>query len=959
MKFSELKTKINIVDIIGGMISGGLRKRGAEHVGMCPFHGDRKPSLNVNEKKQLFFCGPCGAKGDVVDFLLQWGMDYTEAAKYLEDQSGQIGPANQREAKSKKIDRKEWEQIIPAPKAGQIIHYKYGAPTKKWVYRNLDGSRMGYICRFDIPGQGKEIAPYTFCTDGRIKQWRWQGFSYPRPLYNLHLINRNPKKTIVLFEGEKAADAGQELFPHVVCSTWQGGSNGIGAADLSPLTGRTILLWPDNDKGQRYGDKHPKKGQIRPWEEQPGNAAMLGIYQKVKGKVKGIKWVENKDHLPDKWDIADANWTAEEALIYARENVVDVEEILARKRNEESVNVDHPGPASVPDAPKEKKRGDGYLNDDVKHYFRFLGYEKTEGGINIAFYVRESRTIHVYSPGRLARTSTLITLAPLDFWEAHFSGGRSKKIDLDMVLNWMVRISMEEGFFSSDLVRGRGAWIDQGKVVIHAGNELIVNGQPIPLASFPSRYVYEAGPSLGYRPGTQPLKKEEAYHLISACKLLNWERPVNAQLLAGWCVVASVCGALYWRPHIWLTGSAGSGKSWVMEHIVRQMLGRAALAVQSETTEPGIRQLLQSDALAVVFDEAEAEDFRAHQRMKQILALMRAASANDGGILAKGGTGGHGATYQIRSCFGFASIGVAATQQSDRSRITILSLLPADKKDQESQHKWEELQRIQKEVFTDEYSERLRARTIRLLPVILQNCKVFAEAVAQFLGEQRVGDQLGTILAGAYSLTSERVVSLEAAMDIVKGQDWTEEKSLDQSKDEVRLLSFLMEHIIKVMSGRGFVERTVSELVFIAAGLHLDDGGYVSKDMAEEHLQRSGFRVRGDELYISNNSRQILKILERTPWAANHGKILGRVANSQVVPSFRFGPGISSRAVCIPLTNLIPDWDIEELREAIRQKEEALKSESILQSAPPSPEEKIISEPSTIETNVNEDKIPF
>ena len=96
------------------------------------------------------------------------------------------------------------------------------------------------------------------------------------------------------------------------------------------------------------------------------------------------------------------------------------------------------------------------------------------------------------------------------------------------------------------------------------------------------------------------------------------------------------CGALKWRPHIWLTGSAGTGKSWVFKNVVRRLLGETALAVQGETSEAGLRQTLGHDALPVVFDEADIDDRRSADRIQNILTLMRSASTDDGGLLLKG-----------------------------------------------------------------------------------------------------------------------------------------------------------------------------------------------------------------------------------------------------------------------------------------------------------------------------------
>jgi DNA primase len=63
-----------------------LHKRGAEHVGRCPFHDERSPSFWVNGAKGVYHCFGCGASGDVITFLREkQGLDFVEAIEWLAD----------------------------------------------------------------------------------------------------------------------------------------------------------------------------------------------------------------------------------------------------------------------------------------------------------------------------------------------------------------------------------------------------------------------------------------------------------------------------------------------------------------------------------------------------------------------------------------------------------------------------------------------------------------------------------------------------------------------------------------------------------------------------------------------------------------------------------------------------------------------------------------------------------
>lgn len=71
-----------IEEVIGDFVS--LRKRGANHIGCCPFHNEKTPSFYVSPSKGIFKCFGCGKAGDVVTFLKEHEhYSYVEALEYL------------------------------------------------------------------------------------------------------------------------------------------------------------------------------------------------------------------------------------------------------------------------------------------------------------------------------------------------------------------------------------------------------------------------------------------------------------------------------------------------------------------------------------------------------------------------------------------------------------------------------------------------------------------------------------------------------------------------------------------------------------------------------------------------------------------------------------------------------------------------------------------------------------
>jgi DNA primase len=83
----DLKQQADIVVVIGDYVS--LKKAGATYKGLCPFHGEKTPSFQVNRDKGFFHCFGCGVGGDVIKFLeLHEKVGFTDAVKQLAQRFG-------------------------------------------------------------------------------------------------------------------------------------------------------------------------------------------------------------------------------------------------------------------------------------------------------------------------------------------------------------------------------------------------------------------------------------------------------------------------------------------------------------------------------------------------------------------------------------------------------------------------------------------------------------------------------------------------------------------------------------------------------------------------------------------------------------------------------------------------------------------------------------------------------
>lgn len=72
----------DIVEVVSDFVS--LKRKGANYMGLCPFHNERTPSFSVSKSKGIFKCFSCGKSGRVLSFVMDHEqLSYTDALRYL------------------------------------------------------------------------------------------------------------------------------------------------------------------------------------------------------------------------------------------------------------------------------------------------------------------------------------------------------------------------------------------------------------------------------------------------------------------------------------------------------------------------------------------------------------------------------------------------------------------------------------------------------------------------------------------------------------------------------------------------------------------------------------------------------------------------------------------------------------------------------------------------------------
>jgi len=230
-----------------------------------------KGSLSVThsgEKSGQFYDFEKGEGGGPLKLIQnRLGMDKQEAIDWAQNFVGTSSSIKipQQLPKSSKVpsqDQNQWMSLKPpantsTPSDRQVGNY---IETARYAYKNAKGDLLHYILRLEDK-EGNKITPPLSYGYNPLKNekpyWKMKGFDYgeeKRTLYNLDCLEKNPLAPVIIVEGEKTADAAPGKLKGIrdeeyIAVTWSGGCKSVSKTDWSPLAGRNVLVWPDNDKG--------------------------------------------------------------------------------------------------------------------------------------------------------------------------------------------------------------------------------------------------------------------------------------------------------------------------------------------------------------------------------------------------------------------------------------------------------------------------------------------------------------------------------------------------------------------------------------------------------------------------------------------------------------------------------------------------------------------------------------
>ena len=138
-KITEIRQRASIVEVISDYVT--LKKAGRNHMGLCPFHGEKTPSFTVSEEKGIYHCFGCQAGGSVFHFLMQYDhLTFPEAVERVAKRYGIVIERTGQSAVGTAGDRERLYRINERAAAHyQKVLFRHPEGRKALEYLNSRG----------------------------------------------------------------------------------------------------------------------------------------------------------------------------------------------------------------------------------------------------------------------------------------------------------------------------------------------------------------------------------------------------------------------------------------------------------------------------------------------------------------------------------------------------------------------------------------------------------------------------------------------------------------------------------------------------------------------------------------------------------------------------------------------------------------------------------------------------
>ena len=137
----EIRMKNDIVDVISSYVK--LQKKGANQMGLCPFHNEKSASFSVSGSKQMYHCFGCGVGGNVFTFIMEYeNYSFVETLKYLAGRAGINLPEVEYSEEAKKQASLKGRLLEINKEAAKYYYYQLKSERGKLAFEYLKNRKL-------------------------------------------------------------------------------------------------------------------------------------------------------------------------------------------------------------------------------------------------------------------------------------------------------------------------------------------------------------------------------------------------------------------------------------------------------------------------------------------------------------------------------------------------------------------------------------------------------------------------------------------------------------------------------------------------------------------------------------------------------------------------------------------------------------------------------------------------
>ena len=411
--------------------------------------------------------------------------------------------------------------------------------------------------------------------------WHWNLKGITPRLY--HQDSLAGSETAIIAEGERDVDRLRALGPGWKMATCNSGGAGKWRAphtDALQAAGvKRIIVYLDNDD--------------------PGQAHAQDVAGKCRKAGLTVKVVKLPAEFKDVSEYLDSH--GEEDLAKLSQEAENWDWTPPAKTEPELEPVAAPAPSAAADSLAENR------------HYRLLGLS----GDYITIRISVGRVLQ-RTPESLCQPNTLIAIAPETWWHSVAAVENLSRETSRRIGDSLIRAAYLLGPVDMSTIYGRGAVrTEAGEVLWHLGDRILKGDRELTLEE--AEGIWLAEPRIKLFPSASDKEIQEAAEAVLAYR---WHSEQDGKRFLGWIAAAVAGGALEWRPHLMIPAAAGTGKSWLLQHVLQKLMGPLLIRI-ADGTPASVARYTDASSLPVVLEEAD-------KWVGDILPLLRIAAGGDG-----------------------------------------------------------------------------------------------------------------------------------------------------------------------------------------------------------------------------------------------------------------------------------------------------------------------------------------